>query len=225
MKRISQITLITGLLFFMQSAFAGIGTPFVSMPLNQAGEDTISYVFIDYVRGAKLSTGNKLDFKVSCFSTPSVTIAVERSADGTTFEPLEQQFATATRCQQPFTFTDQAPKPGLNYYRVKTTDIDGAQTFSFTVPILNADKGLVMGRIMPNPVNSASTLQVTSAEKTTASIVISSLNGKQVRSLKVNLVAGSNEINLNMGNVAAGNYQLTLITNEGEKKGLRFIKQ
>jgi hypothetical protein len=53
-----------------------------------------------------------------------------------------------------YTAYDQAPYPGISYYRLQQTDLDGKQTYSFicTVNIQNAFPNIT---IFPNPATSA----------------------------------------------------------------------
>ncbi|MEO7482113.1 MAG: hypothetical protein ABIT81_00020, partial [Ferruginibacter sp.] len=101
------------------AGYTGTGTA----PDIGADEFDLSIVpiSIEFFRGAKQTSGNLLDWKVSCTSTPYATLTLERSADGRSFSTVNSQQATSLRCQSPFNYVDAAPLPGVNYYRLKMT--------------------------------------------------------------------------------------------------------
>jgi len=56
-------------------------------------------------------------------------------------------------------------------------------------------------------------------------IIITDVNGKQLQKQTAQMVAGSNLVPLNTSKLAAGSYQVTIITQDGDKSTLRFVKQ
>jgi hypothetical protein len=182
-------------------------------------------VTIEYFRGSKQSNGNLLDWKVSCTNTPYATLILERSTDGRHFSEVNTQQANAVRCLTPFNYKDLSPLPGLNYYRLKTLDADGKISYSSTVVLFNKESGYEIVNIMPNPVAEKATLQISSATAAVIEVVITDISGKQVQRQKVQLAAGSNQVPLNFRNMAPGSYQVTSITEDGQKRSLRFVKQ
>ena len=196
------------------SEFAIGGELFVALPIT-----------VEYFRGTKQSNSNLLDWKVTCYNSPFVKMEVERSADGRNFKTIQTQTETALRCLQPFSYADTDPLAGINYYRLKSTDIDGKITYSATVAILNKSKGFEIVSMIPNPVETKAILSISSAVKSTMEIIVTDLAGKQLGKQRVVLIAGSNQVSLNLSNLAAGTYQVTGVTDEGERKTLRFIKQ
>ncbi len=183
-------------------------------------------ITINYFNGTRSNGNHLLNWKVTCVSTASASIEMERSTDGRNYSPIYSIFATAVRCQQPFNYTDNQPAKGINYYRLKMTDADGKVTYSTVVPLINADKGIDVMNIAPNPVvNSSFNLKVSAAAKTQMVIVITDMQGRLVQRQVLNLIAGFNTIPLNVKNLAAGTYQLVGNT-EGEKtRVLRFVIQ
>ena len=182
-------------------------------------------IAIEYFRGTKQNGRNVLDWKVSCYNSPSVRLTLERSVDGRKYDPVSSSNETAVRCLQPFNYNDLAPLAGINYYRLKTTDIDGTINYSNVVALLNKDKGFEIVSLAPNPVKDEAILSVTSAEKAIMEIVVSDLSGKQVSKQRLSLIAGNNQVSLNLRNVAAGTYQVSGLTADGQIRTLRFVKQ
>ena len=69
------------------------------------------------------------------FSTASETnnshFNIERSADARNFETIgEIKGAGNSNREISYTFTDEKPLPGINYYRIKQTDFDGQYSYS-----------------------------------------------------------------------------------------------
>jgi hypothetical protein len=182
-------------------------------------------ITIDYFRGTKQADRNLLDWKVTCTGSPTVTMTLERSADARRYEAIYTTVETAARCQTPFNQLDLNPLPGINYYRLKTIDIDGKIAYSNVVALLNKDKGFEIVSLAPNPVHDEATLNITSAEKSTMELVITDIHGKQISKQRVNLIAGNNQVKLELKTIAAGTYQVSGFTPDGAKKTLRFVKQ
>ena len=182
-------------------------------------------VAIEYFRGAKQANKNVLDWKVSCTGSTSVTMVLERSADGRSFESIYTASESAARCQQPFNQNDLQPLAGLNYYRLKTIDMDGKIGYSNVVVLMGKAKGFEIVQLAPNPVKDEAILTVTSSDKTIMEIVVRDINGKQISKQRVNIIAGSNQIALNMAKAAAGIYTVNGLTADGEVKTLKFVKQ
>lgn len=183
-------------------------------------------ILINYLNGTKNNGNHFLNWKATCVSVPSVTIELQRSTDGRNYSTIYSVFATATRCQQPFDYTDNQPAKGINYYRLKITDADGKITYSSIVSLINAVKGIDVMNIAPNPiVNNAFNLKVSSASKASMQIIITDMQGRILQQQAVNLAAGFNSIPMNVAKLAAGTYQLVGNTEDGKTRVLRFVIQ
>ena len=185
-------------------------------------------ISVNYFRGTKQGSSHLLDWKVTCNSTPSVTMTLERSGNATgPFAGINTTTADAFRCNQPFNYTDAQPLKGMNYYRLKMVDANGKISYSGIVALLNAVKGFELINIAPNPVTSNGTfkLNVASAQSTTMNIVISDMMGRVVLRETKTLIAGYNSIDMNVANLAAGTYNISGITADEKTKVVRFVKQ
>jgi hypothetical protein len=180
---------------------------------------------IEYFSGKKLTNTNQLDWKVNCTTTTGVSITVQHSNDGRNFDALYTESASSVRCLQPFDYTDANIISATNYYRLKVVDVDGKITYSQVVAIINKDKGFELLSLMPNLVRSTALLNVSSAAATKMQIVVTDISGKVVSRQSVLLIAGSNQVPLNFGSLAAGSYSLSTYTAEGVLKTIRFVKQ
>jgi len=183
-------------------------------------------ITINYFNGTRSNGSHLLNWKVTCVSTPSATLEMERSTDGRNYSSIYSIFATAIRCQQPFNYTDAQPVKGINYYRLKMTDADGKITYSTIVTLINAVKGIDVMNIAPNPiVNGAFNLKVSTAEKIQMELVITDMQGRILQKQSVPMIAGFNSIPMNVRNLAAGTYQLFGNTADGRTRVLRFVVQ
>ncbi len=185
---------------------------------------TILPVSIEFLKGAKIAGANYLDWKITCTSAPSVTISLERSADGRSFIAIQDQNATAARCLQGFNYTDVSPLSGANYYRLKITTPDGQFRYSTIVVLLNKQKGFELISLAPNPVINSAMLTLTSAKPGKIDIAVSDIEGKIVALQNVTVIAGNNPIDMNFTNLGAGTYSITAINADGERKTIRFVK-
>ena len=196
------------------SEFAVGGQLNVSLPIN-----------LNYLNGYKQNGSHNLTWKVTCTNNPSATMSLERSADNRNFTGINSIIADALRCEQPFSYTDNSPLAGTNYYRLKMTDANGKVSYSAAIAILNAATGFDIVGLLPNLVNNNAVLNVTAAQKTKMDVVVTDIAGKQVQKIAYNLIAGSNQFNINLSNLSAGTYQITGYTAEGKSRTVRFVKQ
>lgn len=84
---------------------------------------------------------------------------IECSVDARLFTSIGQVKAHGTTSEtHKYTFTDDKPEKGINYYRLKMMDADGKYEYSKTVSIIhNSDKSKIW--VYPNPVNAQLTLE------------------------------------------------------------------
>ncbi len=183
-------------------------------------------ITINYFTGTKNNGKHLLNWKVTCISTPSATLEIERSNDGRSYTSMYSIFATNIRCAQPFDYTDNQPLAGVNYYRLKMTDVDGKITYSTTVALLNAITGFDMISIAPNPVVTDNfKLNVTSATASKMDITILDMQGRLLSRQTVQLIAGFNNIPVNAANLSAGTYILYGSVGDDKSRVMRFVKQ
>ena len=189
-----------------------------------AGLGSVLPVFIEFFKGSKQGTNNFLDWKVTCTNEPSITMSLERSADGRNFKSIQDQTATATRCLQSFNYVDATPLAGYNYYRLKTVTLDGKVKYSTIVVLLNKEKGFELISIVPNPVQNTATLSLTSVKGGKIELSVSDLAGKVISKQSKIVIAGNNPINMNFESLGAGTYIITAVNADGDIKTTRFVK-
>lgn len=107
----------------------------------------------------------------------SHSFIVERSADGIHFETAGTVAASGNATGKGYTFTDNNPYNGLNYYRLKMVDKDGSFTYSQVVTVKFAQSFDL--QLSPNPANDK--VRVTGKMLNGTTIVqLFNANGQQV---------------------------------------------
>lgn len=189
------------------------------------GVTSVLPVTLSYFTGAKLSNALSINWKAECSNAGNVEFTVERSADGRSFNSVNVFTASAVRCQQPFEYIDNNPLPGKNFYRLKINEFNGKIFSSSIISLLNSQSGVDIAGISPTLVKNNAVLSISAAQKTSIQMVVANLAGQQVKQYRFNLVAGSNQLPVDMSSLASGIYQVTGITNEGQKITVRFVKE
>ena len=109
-----------------------------------------------------------------------------------------------------YSFSDDNPINGINYYRLQSVDKDGSSTFSKVVSINFGDNQIFS--IAPNPAKDYATI---SFSKTVdkASIAVYNMTGKQV--ITKSLKASTNTYKLNTQSLKSGLYVIKVNTETG----------
>ena len=172
---------------------------------------------------AKQLSGIKLNWETLSEQNTS-HFEVERSSDGTSFTSIGRVNASGNAAdRQYYSYTDNQPVPGTNFYRLKLVDIDGALTYSRVIAVKN-DKSLITLQLFPNPVSDVLQVQIPSAQKETVTIMITDAGGKTVYSTMQQLTEGNNAASIPVQHLSKGSY-LLIINSREEKQTKFFIKQ
>jgi hypothetical protein len=154
-------------------------------------------------------------------------IELQRSGNGVSFTTLQTLANTAT------SFTDKDLRDGLNYYRIKLTDQNGKITYSNIVVLDNKDddekekdkEKFTIKALLPTLITHSAVLQIDAVKQIKVKVEITNFTGIPVQNSVYKLEKGANQIQLNLSALNIGAYQLTVYTNDGEAKTIRFIKQ
>jgi hypothetical protein len=202
----------TGMVGFSQFGIGGRSN--ITLPIS-----------VNYLRGNRVGSSHNLNWKVTCTTSPTATMVLERSADNRTYRAINSITADALRCNSPFDYVDASPLVGINYYRLRITDANGKVTYSNTIAMNNSKAGISIVNIAPNPVVNSATINIASAQNGTIRLVVTDVTGREWMVQNEDIIAGSNQIPLNVAKLAAGTYQITAITDDGTRMSLRFIKE
>lgn len=158
-----------------------------------------------------VADGVKLSWTTAS-ETQNDYFSIERSGDGTDFKPIGEKDGNGTTSQRIYyTFTDQEPLNGNNYYRLKQVDEDGTSTYS-PVRLARFGKSNPLA-VYPNP-SGTGTFNIVYSSVTESSLQVSLKNaaGVEVHSQIVNVYKGENFIPVSSVNTPDGPYWMVLTT-------------
>lgn len=148
---------------------------------------------------------------------------VERSLDGIYFTTVGTVNAAGnSTVVKGYNFSDTYTGPENSiYYRLQEVDKDGKKWASKIVK-LSVNAAATAPVIWPNPVTNVLTLKWEGAPAQ-VTCIISNAEGKQVLMRKQ--TANTQQLQLNTRQLSAGTYILTVLTTDGQKHSLKFVKQ
>jgi Leucine-rich repeat (LRR) protein len=149
---------------------------------------------------------------------------VQRSPDGSSFDPIGAVAARNISGQNQYGFTDTHPYAGNNFYRLKMQDQDGHFTYSPIVQVVIGDLPASC-LAYPNPATSNTSLLFNASTATNYSIEISDQNGNVLTRLTGTSAVGLNKIDIDVHSYAPGTYTLTLIDTEHGRRSIRLLKE
>ncbi len=168
-----------------------------------------------------------LDFSVQKLSTSDLVkwttasevnsshFNVQRSPDGINFERLGRVNTQAPNgnSMQPlyYSYVDEQPLIGHNYYRLQQVDQDNSISYSNIIDIIWRDGQVV--KLYPNPTNDYVNIDFSLAEHSRTEIKLIDLSGRVVKSLLSVGEKGMNHANISMGELAHGVYHIQLLQN------------
>lgn len=148
---------------------------------------------------------------------------IERSIDGNTFASIGRVHAAGNSYSTKYySYTDQSPVSGINYYRLKMADLDNTSSYSRVVIVKNDNNTITM-QAFPNPVSNTLQLQVSSKQDETVPLIINDMNGKIVMQQQVRIQKGTNTISISVLQLSAGMYNINYNSLSG-KRSISFIK-
>ncbi len=146
---------------------------------------------------------------------------VERSQDGKHWETIG--FVTGrgtTELMNNYSFTDDAPTKGNNYYRLKQMDFDGAYEYS-DIQTVFMETEFASIRLFPNPVsNNKVNIAFDELPQQTTTLRLFNMNGQVLQTILVEDVYTAMDLSV----YASGMYLLE-INNGSELRQERIIKQ
>jgi hypothetical protein len=141
---------------------------------------------------------------------------VERSADGTTFNPIATvpaQNPINIGSDNTYQATDSLPLPGTDDYRIEEVDQNGQVTYSPIVSV-KISEGLSCV-VYPNPAIDQLYIRINSHDTRPATIVIYDLRGQLIASKPIQLTPGQNQFDINIADKAKGMYIIKVLGLDG----------
>ena len=141
---------------------------------------------------------------------------VQRSTDGVNFETLGTVATKApngySTGELSYSFTDQNPQIGRNYYRLEQVDNDNSIAYSKTVEIVWGADGSVV-TIYPNPVTDKLNIDVSIDKVAQLEVRLLDMSGRVIKSAMQRSAKGVNNITLDVSDITNGVYGVQILEN------------
>lgn len=184
------------------------------LPLESCGEDGVIFP-VEWVAFEAAREGSKvaLNWKTAR-EINNDFFTVERSTNGLRFEPMMEVDAAGGEYVQTYQVYDQAPARGINYYRVKQTDLDGNFSYSHTVEVMVENTAV---SVYPNPLQPGQTLTVALELQQRDHVQLELLNsiGQVVARQSASLGRGQHEHAMELEQLGQGYYFLRVSSRNG----------
>lgn len=148
---------------------------------------------------------------VTATETNNDYFTIERSSDGRSFENLGIVFGKGNSTViSEYSFIDNNPLSGMNYYRLKQTDFDGQFSYSEIETVeFGTDNAI---KVYPTIVADVITVETGNDLDSDLTIIIRDLTGKEFTTFII--PANSNRKDISLGDLRAGHYFITIYNNE-----------
>ncbi|MEP7230414.1 MAG: T9SS type A sorting domain-containing protein, partial [Ginsengibacter sp.] len=186
---------------------------------NNGGSHTLPLTFANIKAYENLSA---VEVEWSVTNDGSIkTYLVERSGNGTTFDPIGNVNALFNGgAASSYKLKDARPLTGINFYRIRALHDDGKIEYSAIVKI-HLNKGFEGISVYPNPIikNGLFNLQIQNLPKGHYSLTIYNVQGQRLREQEINHIGGSSVQQISLKGIAGGIYSIELLNN-----GSRYVK-
>ncbi|MEP2023751.1 T9SS type A sorting domain-containing protein, partial [Reichenbachiella sp.] len=157
---------------------------------------------------------NKVDLEWRTISESNNSyFSIERSSDGESFKELRLVSGQGESNQQiDYKWTDHQPNYGINYYRLKQVDMDGAFSYSDIIKIEN-NYSIGSWIVYPNPAKNILNVKFenSNSEDQQIKIGLFGISGKQYN---VSYISDAKGVSINTESLKSGYYILKLTMNE-----------
>ncbi|MEO5893395.1 MAG: lamin tail domain-containing protein [Ferruginibacter sp.] len=204
--------------YYMQNT-AGVLTDVTSLVTNYGSTTTDHYpIFTRYAFDSLVLPVNIASFTVSKQSNAAIlrwstsqeqnskSFTVQRSIDNRKWKTVGTVKAAGNSdVKKNYKLTDSIPENGINYYRLKQTDMDGKIQYSVVRTILFKKK--VLAGISPNPAKGFVNIKLAESNNTPVTIVIININGKVIKQLSTL----SSSLKVDISQLARGTYFIKVL--------------
>jgi len=123
-----------------------------------------------------------------------------------------------------YSFQDNTPLIGTNYYRLKQIDIDGNYKYSSVATVkFDAPTTFFIQSVFPNPAVGFSDINLLSKFSGNSKIVVYDESGKKINQFSDYLNAGENRIHIYTGDLSKGVYVVTISLSNGSLISTKLI--
>ncbi len=141
---------------------------------------------------------------------------LQRSDNGVNYSTIVRiDGAGTTNEQRNYSHLD-TPNKSVHYYRLRQVDYDGKEQYSNPVIISGNFHGVELVNTYPNPSKDLFNLELYSTSRTAVTLFIYDMVGMLVGTERLILSKGSNLVSTDQSNLAAGNYSMRIVDENGQ---------
>jgi len=152
--------------------------------------------------------------------TPNTNYIIQHSPDGVNFSKIGSVKSTTS---SDYSFIDNSPNTGVNYYRIKVIDNLGNVFYSAVVKLSISSAPKISINVFPNPVFNCLSLSCTNFSQGVYQINLVNATGKVVKCVKANIQSTTATNNLQVGDLSAGSYFLRVMDSNGAAVANKII--
>ncbi len=184
-------------------------------------EGALPVEFISFTATVHTGGSTQLDWSTAT-ETENDHFEVQRSLDGETFAAIGQVVGGGdSRLVLHYTFRDNLPGPGYNYYRLKQVDYDGSFAYSEVVSVNHGDTEEAGLRLIPNPAYESVAILTAVNDQETA-VSLHDVTGRVLQQWLI--PTGTDRLTVNVNNLASGAYLIRTVSGS-KSEVVRLIKR
>ena len=174
------------------------------LALQYRPETTTPVTLVDF-KVQRVKQLNKISW-VTSQEINSKSFIIEHSINGRNFSPIGEVAARGnSNGTINYSFADNDPVKGINYYRLKLVDLDNTAKYSAIRNVRN--EGTADIAIYPNPVKDILKIDITSDKADKADLSIRDMSGQLIYSKNsINITEGLNNPSINTSMLKTGSY-------------------
>ncbi len=111
-----------------------------------------------------------------------------------------------------YTFIDEKPLSGHNYYRLAQEDIDGKINYSEVIDLVWGANGSTIS-MYPNPTTDVLNVDINSEKASNITIRVMDMSGRTVKTTEARTEQGVNSVKINLSEVSSGIYNVQIVEN------------
>ncbi|KAA5534508.1 T9SS type A sorting domain-containing protein [Taibaiella lutea] len=175
------------------------------------------YIKVSEISATNVGNKNRIDWNTATEAKGDY-FTVERSLDGIHYKEIGTVSAKGTASE--YTYWDALPANGVNYYRLKLTDIAGNNGYTKVVTAEVKGSRNFNVEAYPNPASNQVSLKVFGVQGENPGIIVSDLTGKVISNAHFN----GDATTINMSGLAQGVYLIKYVDSNNSQT-IKITKQ
>ena len=193
-----------------------IATTEVGSAQNTVSVSTVLPVSLISFKATWVNEKVKLDWSTANENNSNF-FEVERSNDNNRFITIGKIIAAGnSSAKKDYSFTDGFPQTGINYYRLKTADLDQHFKYSSVIAMKKTETNILLNNIYPNPFINKIEINIYLDKEQSIRLNLLNYQGKLLTWKEQKGKVGTSTILFNnLENLCNGIYLLQFVTEEG----------